>query len=339
MSSRDSILGDIDPLDVEALDWVVRLTVGQLSDSDREAFERWRTTSEDHDRAFAEASALGGYVRRIPLPVGPDGFADTDEPNTDRSNNVLPFTAPPPTPGMSRRAFIGGGGAIAASITGGLMVANPPLGLWPSLSELMADVRTDAGERRSFSPIAGVDVELNSRSSASRTDGGNGLDLVHGEVFISVNEADGPFRVKAGGGIVTAEHASFNVQSFGGELCVTCSGGSVSVLWEERSETLTAGREFVFGSDGELREREADTFVRLAWRRGLLILRRTPVSEAIPQINRYFPGRLVLTDGLKSSWPVTGVFHIDQIHVAVVQLQRLLNVEATHLPAGVVLLG
>ncbi len=83
----------------------------------------------------------------------------------------------------------------------------------------------------------------------------------------------------------------------------------------------------------------ANEYVRLAWRRGLLIFQGTPVTAAISQINRYFPGRLVLTDNTKGDWPVTGVFHVNQIELAVLQLQRLLNIQATRLPGGVVLLG
>jgi transmembrane sensor len=202
----------------------------------------------------------------------------------------------------------------------------------------MADERTGAGERRAFSPMAGVEVELNSRSSASRTDGGHGLDLIGGEVFVSVSDAGRPFRVKAGGATFTAEQASFNVQAFADDICVTCVQGSLLATRGKHGERLGAGRELVLAPDGEIREGSADA-LRLAWRRGLLILRRTPVAEAIPQINRYFSGRLVLTDRSKSEWPVTGVFHIDQIELAVVQLQQLLNVKATRLPGGVVLLG
>ncbi len=219
------------------------------------------------------------------------------------------------------------------------MAVNPPLGLWPSLAELTADERTAPGERLAFSPIVGVDVELNSRSSASRANGGEALELIGGEAFVTVAGLERPFRLTAADGIITARHASFNVQSFDGELCVTCVKGAVDVTRLDRSETLRAGREIVFAADGDVREEPADPLVRLAWRRGLLILRQTPVSRAIPQINRYFPGRLVLTDSSKSEWPVTGVFHIEQIDLAVIQLQRLLNVQATRLPGGVVLLG
>lgn len=339
MTSRDGIESGVAPLDLEALDWVVRLTVGRLSESDREAFETWRATSEDHDRAFEAASALGAYVRRIPLAIGPDSFGDADDAEAGDDGKVIPFAPAAARRSVSRRAFIGGGGAIAASIAGGLMMTNPPLGLWPSLSELMADERTGAGERRQFTPMAGIEVELNSRSSASRIDGGRGLDLVTGEAFIRVAGENTPFRVHAGGGTVLARRAEFNVQALADELCVTCISGSVDIERGARSERLGAGRELRFAANGALSEARADPMVRLAWRRGLLILRGTPVSEAIPQINRYYPGRLVLNDSSKGGVPVTGTFHIEQIGLAVVQLERLLGVSATRYPGGIVLLG
>lgn len=339
MKTREGIGNGYDPLDLEAVDWVVRLSVGHLSDADREAFDYWHSASSEHKQAFATAQDLCRHLRRIPLPIDADSFADADAAEAAHGDNVVPFAPPAPHPRLSRRAFLGGGGAIAASLAGGLMMTNPPFDFWPSLAELMADERTGAGERHAFSPIAGVAVELNSRTSASQEGGGNGLHLIGGEAFVSVANRDQPFRVRADGATIIAEHASFNVQALGDRLCITCVRGSVTVERAERSDILRAGREIQFASDGRVREATADEFVRLAWRRGLLILRRTPVVEAIPQINRYFPGRLVLTDNTKSEWPVTGVFHIDQIELAVVQLQRLLDVKATRLPGGVVLLG
>lgn len=339
MTSRDHS-ESIDPLDIEAVDWVVRLTVGRLSDSDRDAFEQWRATSADHDRAFAAASDLCGYLRRIPLEVNAVGLAENDAGRTVR-DNVVSLHSPEQRErrsGFSRRNFLGGG-AVAASLAGGLIMANPPLGLWPSLAELMAEQRTGAGQRRSFAPMAGVEVELNSRSSASRINGGQGFELISGEAFVTVAHGRPPFQVKAGGGTMGASQAAFNVQSFAGELCVTCLTGSLVVERNESRQTLSAGRELIFADNGGVEEQRADPLTRLAWRRGLLVLRRTPVADAIPQINRYFPGRLVLIDSAKSSWPVTGTFHVDQIELAVVQLERLLDVSARRLPGGVVLLG
>lgn len=328
----------IDPLDREAVDWVVRLTVGRVTEGDRVAFERWIAASAAHERAFAAASDMCAFMRHVELPVESGTFDNPSRPLLSDEDKIVPFERRTRRRSMSRRNFLGGG-AIAASLAGGLMIVHPPLGLWPSLAELMADKRTGAGEQQSFSPIAGVDVELNSRSSASQMRGGHGLELIAGEAFISVADAEDPFEVAANGTNLSASHASFNVQMLEGKLCVTCVSGTVDIKRGSYSERLPAGREVVFDPKGRPQKADADEFVRLAWRRGLLILRGTSVEDAIPQINRYYPGRLVLTDGTKASWPVTGVFHIDQIDLAVVQLERLLEVKARHLPGGVVLLG
>ncbi|MAM39739.1 MAG: hypothetical protein CL949_14830 [Erythrobacter sp.] len=339
MTSRGDLESDIDPLDREAVDWVVRLTVGQLAESDRVAFEHWIAASTAHERAFAAASDLCSHMRHLELPTAAETFERTAAQRTaDSGGDVVPFGAKPRHPAMSRRSFLGGG-AIAASLAGGLMVVNPPLALWPSLAELMADRRTGAGEQQSFRPVAGVEVELNSRSSSSRTLGGHGLELIAGEAFISVSNAQQPFKVFASTAHLSASQAAFNVQMMAGSLCVTCVEGTVTISRGAYSEPLRSGHEIVFDTYGKVQKAKADEFVRLAWRRGLLVLRGTTVSEAIPQINRYYPGRLVLTDNSKADWPVTGVFHIDQIDLAVVQLERLLEVEARHLPGGVVLLG
>ena len=326
-------------LHVEAVDWVVRLTVGELSEDDAEAFRRWYGQDRAHEEAFAGASDMCGDLRRIALDLRPGDIAAA--PDTAR---LLPFAPPEQRTGqrrpvIDRRGFLGAGGAMAAALATGLIATHPPMQLWPSLAELMADERTGTGERRSFSPMAGVQVELNSRSSAYRTARGSGLDLVDGEAFVLVTAHDRPFRVTAGGATLSAQRTAFNVQSMGGHLCVTCVDGNMLVSRDGTTERLAQGQELRMLADGRIQHADADETVRLAWRRGLLILRDTPVSDALPQINRYFPGRLVLSDSSKSHWPVSGVFHIEQIALAVVQLEQLLGVSARRLPGGVVLLG
>lgn len=328
-------------LHVEAVDWVVRLTVGELSDADREDFRQWYRADRAHEAAFADASDMCGDLRRIADELRPEDLAAVPE-----TARLLPFTARDQRKGpagrrqgLDRRGFLGAGGAMAAALATGFVITHPPLELWPSLASLMADERTGVGERRSFSPMAGVQVELNSRSSAYRTARGSGLDLVDGEAFVLVEAGDLPFRVTAKNATLTASRAAFNVQNSDGRLCVTCIDGEVQVSRDGGVERVSTGEELRALANGRVQRVQADETVRLAWRRGLLILRDTPLAEAIPQINRYFPGRLVLTDDSKSGWPVSGVFHIGQIELAVVQLEQLLGVGARRLPGGVVLLG
>ncbi|MCW4463868.1 twin-arginine translocation signal domain-containing protein [Sphingomonas sp. BT-65] len=73
---------------------------------------------------------------------------------------------------MGRRSFLAGSGAIAAGLAGVLVLRDPPLGLWPSFAELLADYRTGPGQRQKLVPMAGIELELNTRSSLSLDGGG-----------------------------------------------------------------------------------------------------------------------------------------------------------------------
>lgn len=314
----------VTPLKLEAIDWAARLAIGPVSDEDWHAFERWRRSSPAHDDAFRVASEFMGDLRVLDL-AAPAAAAAAD--------NVVALHPRGP---LSRRAFMSGG-AVAATVAAGIVATQSPLGLWPSLAELMADERTGAGQRIAFSPLAGVDVELSSRSSVSRID--RGLRLVTGEIFVSVGRLPQTFSVEAAGGSFAASAARFNIRAFDAELCVTCIEGNVAARHGGAALALARGDAVGLAVDGTLCGMAADPAIATAWRRGLLIFEGTPLKSAISQINRYYPGRLVLNGGNLGTRPITGVFHTDQIQLAVIQLRNLTGVAATHLPGGVVVLS
>ncbi|SNS69163.1 FecR family protein [Sphingomonas laterariae] len=327
VTSPDSFEKDVAPLKLEAIDWACRFAIGPISDADERDFDSWRRSSPAHDDAFRNAAAFMGELRALDLPL------DRPEPAGTNDNVV---SLPTSGPRINRRAFMTGG-AMAASLAAGVIAVRSPLGLWPTLDELMADERTAMGERRTIRPMAGVDIEMNSRSSLSMID--KGVRLIAGEIFVSVEERGTPFQVQADGATVTARAALFNVNSLAGELCVTCLDGAVSTARGGKDMALRKGEAVTWLADGGVRKTGADPAAVTAWRRGLLVFQGTPLSTAIGEINRYFPGRLVLRGSGLAARPVTGVFHVNQIELAVVQIQQLTGVGATRLPGGVVLLG
>ena len=115
----------------EAHAWVRRLTSGDATVEDADAFQLWRRQSAAHAIAFAKASKLwetvgsaGHNLRYDPASLGVllDGEA----------RRV-----------MTRRRVLRGGLATAA-VAAGAVALRPPLALWPSWSELAADYRTGA---------------------------------------------------------------------------------------------------------------------------------------------------------------------------------------------------
>lgn len=331
MTLRDGQDEGVAPLKLEAFDWAARLAIGPVSEDERSGFDEWHGASPAHAEAYRNVTAFMDGLRALDLPLE----APDDRPQMPVANdNVVPLRRP--AVGISRRAFLGSG-AVAASVAAGIIAVQSPLGLWPTLAELMADERTGVGERKSFTPLAGVDVELNSRSSLSWVP--NGVRLVAGEMFVSVEQDAPRFHVEAGAARIAGSHAQFNVSDIGTQLCVTCIDGAVTAERSGERVALRSGEAVTWAADGTMERARIDTAAAGAWRRGLLIYKGTPLATAIGEINRYYPGRLVLRGSALNVRPVTGVFHVDQIELALVQIQQLTRVSATHLPGGVVLLG
>ncbi|MCG2841832.1 DUF4880 domain-containing protein [Sandaracinobacter sp. RS1-74] len=316
---------DFEPVRFEALDWASRFAIGPVSDADRLEFDDWRAASPAHAEAFEAAAQFIEDLRAADLPRDRARFANDNVSTADGGEARL-----------NRRAFLGGS-AVAASIAAGVIAAQSPLGLWPTLAELLAEERTGMGERRRLTPMAGVEIEMNARSSLSHLD--NGVRLIAGEIFVAVAEQGGPFRVEANGMTSIARSAQFNVNVLDHELCVTCLDGRLSAERAGTNVRLQAGEAVTFLADGTLQQAKADREAVTGWRSGLLMFKGTPLASAIGEINRYYPGRLVLRGSTLNNFPITGVFRVNQIELAVVQVQQLTGVSATRLPGGVVLLG
>lgn len=327
MTLRDGH-GEVAPLKLEAFDWAARLAIGPVSEDERCAFDEWHGASPAHAEAYRSVTAFMDDLRALDLPL--DTFED--RPRRPIAND----NARQPAGGISRRAFMSGG-AVAASVAAGVIAVQSPLGLWPTLAELMADERTGMGERKRFAPVAGVGIELNSRSSLSWVP--DGVRLIAGEMFVSVEPHARRFHVEAGAARIAGSHAQFNVNDIGTQLCVTCVDGAVMAERAGARVALRSGEAVTWAADGTMERSRADTAAAGAWRRGLLVFKGTPLASAVGEINRYYPGRLVLRGSALNARPVTGVFHVDQIELALVQIQQLTRVSATHLPGGVVLLG
>ncbi|MDQ8757545.1 DUF4880 domain-containing protein [Sphingosinicella sp. LHD-64] len=301
----------LDGLLVEAADWLVRLTSREATTEDARQLEEWRALSPEHEAAFREIAGVRNYAR------------------------VAHRTRPP----INRRAVLTGAGAGAAALFAGLGLARPPLGLWPSLAELMADHRTAVGGRFAFAPAAGVDVEMSSRTSVSVIDGGQGISLIGGEAFISAAAQRQPFVIGAEPVRLAVSDAQLNVQVLASMTRISCVAGVVTCETADGSTQLSANEALTIGAGGVVRRARIDGRRAIAWRRGLLIFEGTPLSEVVDQINLYREGRVILDDASLGALPVNAVFHTGQIQNAVSQIELLLGLRARRIAGGVVLLG
>ncbi|MCA1325589.1 FecR family protein [Herbaspirillum sp. alder98] len=319
-----------DVLKQEARVWLRRLTSGEATEWDAQAFTRWKQSSAAHARAFDEAKrqwqALGPAIGLL---------LQKDQAVAARHETSMRR----PQPG--RRLFLRVAGGAMAAVAGAAIV-HPPLQLWPSFDEWQADARTAKGEQRQLAMGGGVSVTLNTQTSIRRdmTDAGGGaLELIGGEAAVDLATGATPFSVAAGSGRSTAREGQFEVRHLDGRVCVTCLRGTVQVAHPKGQARLAERQQLVYDSDAFGGVVAIDGEAASAWRRGELVFRQTPLVRVIDEINRYRPGRVVLAASAQENSAVNGRFSIAALDSALVQLQYSFGLQARRLPGGVVVLS
>jgi transmembrane sensor len=246
---------------------------------------------------------------------------------------------------VNRRMIIGGSVAALAAITV-YGTISPPLGLWPSFAEFAADYRTGTGEQRKVTFANNVAINLNTQTSlAIRSAGGaeDRIELIAGEAAFAASRRDQPFVVLAAKGRAVAESARFDVRhTASGDrslVTVTCFEGAVRIEYGAEAAALAPGQRLDYDATGLGRIASVDPIVASDWQRGIVEFRGTPLNEAIEEINRYRPGRIILMNDTLRQKQLSGRFRIDQMDKVLLQLEHAFNAKLQRIPGGIVLLS
>jgi transmembrane sensor len=327
---------DLDQVEREAVTWVRKLISGDMAPDEVAALKLWRARSPGHEAAFVE-------TKRIWRKVGAAGRA-MFEPHEDFMGELDAFGRRRRM--MNRRAMLGGGVA-ALAVVSAYGVLNPPFGLWPSLSELNADYRTTTGEQRNVTFAGDVAISLNTQTSlAVRAAQGieDRIELIAGEAsFATPARTARSLVVLAANGRTVAESGRFDVRyTASGErapVSVTCLEGAVRIERGADVADLRPGQRVRYDLAGLSQVAAVDPQVASEWRRGIVEFRDTPLVDAIEEINRYRPGRIILMNAGLSRKQLSGRFRIDQMNQVLLQLQRAFSAKLQPLPGGIVLLS
>lgn len=300
------------PLRDEAHAWLLRLTSGEATGRDAEAFRQWCARSTAHAAAFRQVhglwQALGPAAERLALPAAP----------------VIPL----PSRRIGRRAFLGG--AIAASVA--LVM------LRPALHE-RGDYSTAVGEQRRIKAGEGLVLELNTDTRIKRQATGAGrvnLEVLEGEVDVLARV---PVRILAAGGTVDAQGARFNLRAREGQVCVTCLAGNLSLVLQGHALVLPAGRQLRYDPQQQGEPQPFDAEQVTAWRRQMLVFDDTPLAEVIDEINRYRPGMILLLNAELGQRRVQARFRLDQLAQVAGLIRDAYGARVAELPGGVLLVG
>jgi transmembrane sensor len=315
----------------EALDWIVRLKVSEPRQTDIEALRCWREQSPQHEEAFRDAVRLWRNL----------GIAAQELADEESRARALTDAAPPASRRfvLGRRAFLGG--AIAASAAG-YMIVDPPLGLWPSVSELFADYRTGKGEQRSIVLAEDVTVQMNTQTSIAVRSMRDGLEIkfISGEAAIlKIGSPENLLRVSAARGEMIASRANFNVRCVDGVVAVTCIDGAVDIEQGQRSVHLQPDQQATYSSQGLGASASVDPKEVTAWQLGILVFHDRPLTEVVDEVNRYRSGKIIVMNAELGRRVVNGTFHVDRLGDLIGQIQQLFGAQVRSLPAGITLLS
>lgn len=295
----------------EACAWVGRMHSGDFGRDERRALAAWRAADPAHERAWRKAQGLWQGMEALRGRAVPGA-----EPLLQEHHRK---PAPVPVrrhPGCRKWP-------LAAACCGVLAVslaAFYPPALW------QADYRTGTGEQRSIRLADGSRVLLNTDTAlAVHFDAAlRRIELLRGEAFFEVaRDALHPFVVTSAGREVRAVGTAFDVRRQDGQTHVELVEGIVDIqdARHRQRRRLRAGESATISAERVEVESVRRTQGMALWREGYLQFDGLPLGEAVAQINRYRPGKVVLLNPDLVEKRITGLFRLNELERAVSSLK------------------
>ena len=279
----------------EAATWLERREREDWTDADNAALETWLAQSPANRLAFWRVK--GAWSQ------------------TERLNALRPATALKPAAIRARKTrpvLRFAAAAIAVAVIGGYAASNILSG--PAYKTYS----TGVGVRETITLPDGSQIELNTDTSVRVAEAALHRNVVldRGEAFFQIkHDAAHPFVVTAENSRVVDLGTKFTVRAETGRVEVALVEGRARI---EPLEGNTRGRIATL-APGDVAVAEKDSLhVRtlptrdladdLGWRRGVLIFRRTTLSEAAAQFNRYNTHKLIVPDASVAELQLGGTF-------------------------------
>ncbi|QVQ26934.1 FecR domain-containing protein [Achromobacter deleyi] len=301
--------GSIDPeIAGEAASWLVRLHSGRFSEADRQACERWRQRSAEHDLAWTRAQAVLAKLGGLPSGLG---------------RATVDATA-------SRRTGL--------RVLAGLIVATPAGWLaWRAAPrQWTADYATRSGERRRIELPDGSLLVLNTASAVDLDYTGEQrlLRLVAGEILLRSAHSrppdPRPLLVRTAEGSVQPLGTYFAVRQMEARSRVTVIEGRVRV--QPRAAlagvVLEAGQSTDFSAEAA-QPAAASTHPPQAWLDGVLYADNLRLADFLQELARYRPG-LLRCDPEVADLRISGGFQVDDTDAVLLAVSRALPVRVVY---------
>lgn len=305
---------------LDARDWIVRLSAGNVSAEELKRFHAWRDRSAAHQKAFVREREFWQLMEG----VNPDAPAAA----------MVLAKAEMSRPYLSRRRLLVGG-AIAATAAA---LAAPGVIAW-----MRADYSTGAGEQLTATLPDGTPMMLNTdtRVAIDFTANRRFVRLLGGEADFSITPGlAAPFQVAALGGVSQAAGGSLSVRALGDEAVVTAATAMASVAGAGHTVALSPGQQTRY-HQGAAPDAPSivDVDKALAWRSGRVVFDGAPFADAVRELGRYVPEQVIVTSHDRDDQAVSGTFAIRDAHAAIEALASTQGLRARRVPRVVLVIS
>lgn len=327
-----------------AVEWLVQLRGGDLSEAQTHAFADWLSESIEHANAFAKAERYFNEMVTAEKLLRP----------ADKSLTLQENTPNPSVATLPRRTFKPWL-AIPLALSAAWLVA---VGLvLPSqtnlLDNLLSDYHTQTGEIRDIALADGSHLLLNTNTAVSvdYQPSQRLITLHHGQVNCTVaKDPARPFEVKADTLVVRALGTVFEVyRKPAGAITVTVQEHAVAARIQKSSTennegkstqvNIQADQQLVYQGGGYLPQPSSVNLTQAtAWQHHHLSIKDRPLSELVEELNRYRLGRIYLAGDTLKNLRVTGVFPLDNPDVVLSSVRKVLGLQESRLGPWWVLL-
>lgn len=317
----------------EAIEWFSRLHSGRPTPEDISRFEAWRKLSSSHAEAYADIEKLWILLDRSAQRVFEQEQTQTrtkTRPAPSARKSITPFAKE-----MSRRTLIGI--SLAAVMT---MLAWLPGAFlfWSS------DYHTHWGERLELTLEDGSQVTLNTHTALSVefSPQQRVIKLQEGEAYFQVTHNPiRPFIVVTDHGAIKVTGTAFDIHEQDDRMTVTVSEGRVKVYRdgdEQKAVELTAGWQATSNIYGTSPLLHVDAKQVSAWRNGFLEFNLQSLASVVDELNRYFPGKIMIADPRIRKRTVSGAFDLTHPQDILSALEKNLGLRALNLSVAMTLL-